>query len=198
MSKPAPLPSVCSRYQYLYNTFKKRGWKEKLFLHYPAVKDKNYLSLLDWLSNKLHYPQTELEEYYWSIKMNEEGRPEDPIRILQSSIKVENRTLGRCGEFCLVYLSLLLANDYEANIMVGWWSKGDHVWIEVLDNDEWIFVDPTDSCNWRETYPNKSWMECSKISNTSKLWGDRIWNRVYRINEDDIVDTTKQYNGEWD
>lgn len=225
------IPREVIHYQELMKKFNTQEYKEKFLKVYPEVKGKNYTELLDWLSSKLHYPQadSERDQEVWDWKVKSEGRPEDPLDILQSPWRVTEtkvysepfrtetiaRALGRCGEFSLVYIQLLLINDYDCRILMGWYSDGDHVWVEVyaitgyqINKDfrgqgneplyvpeyQWLTIDPTDASSFREYNPSEPWENCSKISTSKKLWGDRIWDSVYRISLENIEKVTKEYN----
>jgi len=91
-------------------------------------KKLNYTDLLLWGSTKLTYTKEPIE-----------NRTTNPIEIL-------NRGVGRCGEFSIVYVSICLANNIPARLVID--AVVDHVWAEVNpseDNKAWIHVDPTQS-----------------------------------------------------
>jgi hypothetical protein len=103
-------------------TYLRRLFPEKL----------NYTQLLFWESSKLNYTNAAIE------------RHTNPIDVL-------NYGLGRCGEFSILYVSICLANQIPArlvvpaNIVPG---IVDHLWAEVnpsKDDKTWVHVEPTDS-----------------------------------------------------
>lgn len=98
-----------------------------------------------------------------------------------------NKTVGRCGEFALLFNGLLLANGYRSRIVVDCSIKtdnrsaGDHVWNEVWINNTWIHVDPT----------------VNKIDDPYMYADANRWNKnvnlVYAITNEEIVNVTEDY-----
>jgi len=92
----------------------------------------NYTELLVWESSRLNY--TTRREVHTG-----------PIEIL-------NYGRGGCGELSILYVSICLANDIPARLVVPEpFIPGviDHAWAEVnpsKDNQKWIHVEVTDSC----------------------------------------------------
>lgn len=118
-----------------------------------------------------------------------EGETTDDI--IPGSFQWLGYTVGRCGEFALLYNGLLLANGYRSRIVVDCSIKtdgrsaGDHVWNEVwMNNGTWIHVDPTERIiNSPEMYSNPD------------RW-DKNVNLVYAIEGNAIEDVTNRYAGD--
>jgi transglutaminase-like putative cysteine protease len=112
-----------------------------------------------------------------------------PIAILKPYVN-DGLAFGRCGEFALCYNGLCLANGYETRLIVddskttGNKTAGDHVWVEVKDDGNWIHVDPT------EAHFNDPKMYV-------RDWKKEV-NHVVAITKDDsgnmvTIDVTKEY-----
>jgi peptide-N4-(N-acetyl-beta-glucosaminyl)asparagine amidase len=139
-----------------------------------SITGLNYSELIKWEHRHLSYTSGYLET----------PRPELPIPILE-------RGKGRCGEFALLYIGSLLANNYTCRMVfdvtepknsseIG--KVGDHVWAEVLVNGSWIHVDPTaEVINKPQMY--------------AEDWHKRI-DLVYAFADKEIIDVTKTYGGQ--
>lgn len=92
----------------------------------------NYTDLLYWESRRLNYTENRI----WHA---------DPIEIL-------NYGKGACGEFSILYISICLANDIPARLVITAYlipNVVDHSWAEVnplKDGKTWIHVEVTDAC----------------------------------------------------
>jgi len=109
--------------------------------------------------------------------------------IQPNSWNWEGWTVGRCGEFALLYNGLLLANGYRSRIVVDASHKtddrvaGDHVWNEVYieETNMWLHVDPTERVfNSPDMYSNPD------------KWNKNV-NTVFGIEGSEIVDLTEKY-----
>lgn len=174
LTRPPSYPLIVKIYRYRYNQMNTEEYKQDL-LNYCGdwkyfTKTMHYRELLTILRLHLNYSADSLEE----------PRPEMPIKILE-------RGVGRCGEFSLAYNGLLLACGYKTRLVCDTSillnksreSAGDHVWVEVLDGDSWIHIDPT------EDIINEPMMYV-------KRWNKDI-NQIYAITEKEIIDVTENY-----
>jgi len=97
-------------------------------------------------------------------------------------------TLGRCGEFSLLYYSLVTANGYIARVVLDCSiltnssknTAGDHAWVELKSTDgSWLHCDPTEAIvNHPDMYRDE--------------WNKDV-NRVYAVNGIETVDVTSTY-----
>ena len=169
-------PSIVKAYRQRYDRMFKREYRQE-FLHYAksVLRDPfdslDWKELLEWEHNHFKYTKGKLPK----------PRAELPIDILL-------QTGGRCGEFALLYNGLLLANHYQTRLVVDCSqlrdnvkeAAGDHVWVEVLLNDVWVHVDPTER-------------KIDKPLMYALEWRKDV-NLVYAISEEEIVDVTKTYS----
>lgn len=198
IAKPS-YPIIVNIYQGCYNQMSEQENKDRLIDYARAVMHDpidglNYTELLEWEHTYLLYPSENYTEA-WKIKVQLEGRLEEPVEILASKFKValyhhhsgkiDIKAMGKCGEFSLLYVGLCLANNIPVRLVIDCSIKtdnrttGDHVWAEVLVNGNWLHVDPTEN----------------KI-NQPYLYRDG-WNKnvnlVYAIEETGIIDVTESY-----
>lgn len=76
-------------------------------------------------------------------------RYDDPLMML-ANVPLK----GRCGEFAILYTSLLYAFNYKARLIVD--ITGDHVWTELFWNETWMHIDPTEVCSRIQNHANFS------------------------------------------
>ena len=141
----------------------------KTVLH-DSIENLNWTQLLDWEHRHFKYTKGKIPK----------PRAEMPINILQQA-------KGRCGEFALLYNGLLLANSYQTRLVVDCSSPkdkaraaaGDHVWVELLIDNEWVHVDPTEK---RIKHPLMYALEWNKDVNL-----------VYAITDTKILKVTETY-----
>jgi len=192
MTRPT-YPLVVSVYQWRYSQMSTLEGREELINYtkltlYDSIEGLDYLGLLQWEHRYLTY-----NVIYWDganhVWVYPDGakyvtRPELPIPILR-------RGRGACGEFSLLYIGLLLANNIECRLVVDCstlqnqskTAAGDHVWAEVWIPrlGRWVHVDPTE-----------------KIIDQPDMYSVK-WNKdvnlVYAIAADEIVDVTDTYRG---
>ena len=201
-------PTVVNRYRHRYEQMSTLEEKESLISYTKltlndSIDGLNYSELLEWQHKYMVYPASDPHKVIWATKVNLEGRPEEPIEILDSRFLVyvpedgRDKVMGKCGEFALVYTGLLLANDIDCRIVVDCSRKtdnrtaGDHVWVEVYVWEyreklrqivgEWVHVDPT------EKRVGDKYMYV-------RDWNKNI-NLVYAITTDNIIDVTDTYRG---
>jgi len=137
---------------------------------HESIENLDWKQLLEWEHRHLQYTKGELPK----------PRAELPIEIILQS-------KGRCGEFALLYNGLLLANGYKSRIVVDCSTlkdkskkiAGDHVWVEVLINNTWVHVDPTEK-------------RISQPLMYALGWNKDV-NLVYAVTDNEIVDVTKTY-----
>ena len=135
-----------------------------------SIEGLDWKQLLEWEHQHLKYTKDELPKQ----------RAELPIDIILQA-------KGRCGEFALLYTGLLLTNDYEVRLVVDCSSlqdnskkvAGDHVWVEVFVDGNWIHVDPTEK---RINQPLMYALE----------WGKDV-NHVYAFTDREVIVLTKVY-----
>jgi len=203
----SPYPHIVTRYQYRYRQMSDQSEKDRLIAYTRSVMNDsieglNYTELLELEHRYLMYP-SESFKAIWEAKVNTEGRPEEPIKILTSQFRVyiqedeRVKVMGKCGEFTLVYCGLLLANGIECRLVVDCSVKtdnrtvGDHVWVEVYVCEykenlrqiigKWLTIDPTENkIDQPDLYAVK--------------WNKNV-NRVYAITTDEIIDVTDTYKG---
>jgi len=93
----------------------------------------NYTDLLYWEGRRLNYTENRI----WHA---------DPIEILSYG-------KGACGEFSILYVSICLANDIPARLVMTAYlipNAVDHSWAEInplKDGKTWIHVEVTDACD---------------------------------------------------
>lgn len=88
----------------------------------------------------------------WEHRHFEYTRGELPKPRAEMPIDIIKQAKGRCGEFALLYNGLLLANGYDCRIAIDCstlqdkskTAAGDHVWNELLVDNGWMHVDPTE------------------------------------------------------
>lgn len=133
-------PSIVKIYRQQYDRMATQEYRRELVdyarsvLHDP-IEGLNWRQLLDWEHRHFECTREELPK----------PRAELPIDIIVQA-------KGRCGEFSLLYIGLLLANGYQARLVVDCSTlqdkskkvAGDHVWVEVLIDGTWVHVDPTE------------------------------------------------------
>jgi len=176
-------PIVVSVYQWRYSQMSTLEGREELvnytkFTLYDSIEGLSYLGLLQWEHRYLEYTEGELDY----------PRPELPIPILK-------RGKGRCGEFALLYIGLLLANNIECRLVIDCstlqntskTAAGDHVWAEVWVPrfNRWVHIDPTEKIIDQPDMYAKSKMDGG--------WEKDV-NLVYAITTEEIVDVTETYN----
>ena len=202
------LPSGIKQHQDLMKTLSKGASITTFQEHYPETRGLDWYACLDWMAPRIIYPKAGDEnlEYAWDLKERYEGRSQDPIEILESEYPIMGQVdtpegprtlrmaLGRCGEFSIVYMQLLLANGYIPYFVVGEHENGDHVWIELKGNQNFI-IDPTDAVTWRQKNASSPWSDCPDIGHDPRLVQNVTWKWVYRISLDEIVNVTDEYNG---
>lgn len=184
MMRPS-YPMVVNIYKWRYEQMSELDVKKSLIVYTNIVMNDSidglsYSGLLTWEHRWLEYTDGYLKQ----------PRPELPIPILE-------RGKGRCGEFALLYVGLLLANGIECRLVMDCSIKtdnrtvGDHVWVEVYIGEykedlrqivwRWIHVDPTENkIDQPDLYAVK--------------WNKNV-NRVYAITIDKIIDVTDTYRG---
>jgi hypothetical protein len=173
-----PYPPIIAVYRKRYDKMATTEYKQhltnytKAVLHDP-IEGLDWKQLLDWEHRHFKYTKGELPK----------PRAEMPIDIIVQA-------KGMCGEFALLYNGLLLANGYQSRIVIDCstlkdMSKrvaGDHVWDEILIDDAWVHVDPTEK---RINQPSMYALEWRKDVNL-----------VYAISEKEILDVTENYRPE--
>lgn len=96
-----------------------------------------YEELMNWVRKNLDFDKTK----------NKFPRYAGPINVLIHGVSVPQKILeggiGRCEEFSVVFVAVCVAHGYDARLVRSV-SPGDHMWAEVLVDDEWIHVDPSD------------------------------------------------------
>jgi len=157
-------PVVVNIYKWRYSQMLELDAKKSLIVYTNTVMNDSidglsYSGLLAWEHRWLEYTDGYLKQ----------PRPELPIPILE-------RGKGRCGEFALLYIGLLLANGIDCRLVIDCSVKtdnrtaGDHVWVEVYVWEykedlrqivgRWIHVDPTEN---KIDQPNLYAVKCSDI-----------------------------------
>jgi hypothetical protein len=168
-------PRIVNVYRKRFDRMATLEYKRKLRVYTEAVLHDpigglDWKQLLNWEHRHLEYAKEELPK----------PRAEMPIDIIVQA-------KGRCGEFALLYNGLLLANSYQTRLVIDCSvlqdkSKnvaGDHVWNEILSENIWIHVDPTEK---RVNCPSMYALEWSKDVNL-----------VYAIAEEQILNVTENY-----
>jgi len=175
---PIKYPPIVTAYQQRYQNMGSLDYRRQLIkfaeeiLHDP-IKSLDWKNLLDWEHKHFKYTKGKLPK----------PRAEMPIDIISQG-------KGRCGEFALLYNGLLLANGYQARLVVDCSTlqdkskkvAGDHVWAEILLDGQWVHVDPTEK-------------RISQPLMYASEW-DKDVNLVYALTENEIVNVTKQYQVE--
>jgi hypothetical protein len=146
-----------------------------------SISGLNYTQLYYWINKFLVYAPDNVS----FIRQNY------PIQILfnvSTRIAPDNRLYGRCGEFSLLYNSLLLANGYNARLVVdcsyqnkSYLPAGDHMWNEILINGKWIPIDTTQPISCLGNFTQCSYSYKKTV------------NMVYATNGFTIWDVTKEY-----
>lgn len=146
---------------------------KKLLLDYAAqINDSaagmNYLGLLNWTRHHLAWGAATFKN--------------DPIEILKIG-------RGACEDYALVYVGLLVANNYTARLILDcsfsvWPIKeaGNHSWVEVLINGIWVPIDPS--------------LDPSYGVNNPYIYAhgwDKTINHIYALTENEISDVTASY-----
>ena len=168
-------PRIVKIYRERFDRMITLEYKQELRLYAEAVlrdpiDDLDWKQLLSWEHRHLKYTTGELPK----------PRAEMPIDIIVQA-------KGRCGEFALLYNGLLLANNYQTRIVIDCSVlqdksrevAGDHVWNEILSENVWMHIDPTER---RINCPSMYSLEWSKDVNL-----------VYAIAEKQILDVTRNY-----
>jgi hypothetical protein len=141
----------------------------KIILHDP-IGELDWRELLEWEHRHFKYTKGRLPKV----------RAEMPIEIL---LQKE----GRCGEFALLYNGLLLTRSYVCRLVIDCSTlmdkskivAGDHLWNEVLANNAWLHIDPTEKrVDQRLMYATE--------------WNKEV-NLVYAISRSGIVNVTESY-----
>jgi len=208
------LPRDVKQYEQLITQMDTQESKQAWIKEFPETYGLDWQGCLDWLSYHMIYGLSNRTKVLWEVKVDNEGRPQDPIEIMKSTwiTNLTIRTdmgygeyyliskfpcvLGLCGEHTIVYTQLLLVNGYSPRMMIGHHDEGDHAWVEI-DGLTTITIDPTDAVAWRQNNPTSFWDYCPNISRTTnKLWGDRVWTRVHRISKRGTTEVTEEYNNE--
>lgn len=169
-------PSVVKTYRLRYDKMATSEYKRELIVYtesalHDPIKGLDWKQLLEWEHRHFKYTKGELPKQ----------RAELPIDVVVQA-------KGRCGEFALLYNGLLLANDYRTRLVIDCSTlknkskkaAGDHVWVEVLVNDVWVHVDPTER---RINQPSMYVRDWSKDVNL-----------VHAISKEEIVDVTCKYS----
>jgi hypothetical protein len=168
-------PSIVKTYRQRYDKMATSEYKRKLtdyaesVLHDP-LEGSGWRQLLDWEHKHLKYTKGKLLK----------KRAELPIDIIQHA-------KGKCGEFALLYNGLLLAHGYKTRLVIDCStlqnksrkSAGDHVWVEVLVDNAWLHVDPTEKRIGQPLMYARDWR--------------KDVNLVYAISEEEVVDVTGSY-----
>lgn len=181
------------------------------------LNDLNYSQLIEWEHKHLQYwggelqvrPEMPIEILYtnkfgtltmrdftfriaiycsetetYTVYLNDEETVND---VMPYSWNWFGYTVGRCGEFALLYTGLLLANDYRVRLVVDCSVQtdsrkaGDHVWNEVFINGTWIHIDPTEGI-----------IDSPDLYSNPDKWNKNV-NLVYAIQGDIITDVTETY-----
>jgi len=168
-------PSIVKAYMKRYAQMADTHYLQE-FRQYTAavlndpIDGADWKELLNWEHRHFSYTESELPK----------PRAEMPIDILK-------QTVGRCGEFALLYNGLLLANAYQCRIVLDCstlqhmskQTAGDHVWNEVLMDGNWLHVDPTEK---RIDQP---------------IMYEREWNKdvnlIYAITAREVLIVTQKY-----
>lgn len=135
-----------------------------------SIESLDWEQLLEWEHRHLKYTKGRLPK----------PRAELPIDII-------HQAMGRCGEFSLLYNGLLLANGYRTRIVLDCSAlrdkskkaAGDHVWVEILLDDSWVHVDPTEKRVNQPLMYAKDW--CKDV------------NLVYALTGNEVIDVTSSY-----
>jgi len=168
-------PSIVRVYKKRYTEMAKPKYVLELieyarFVLHDSFEGLDWKQLLEWMHRHFRYTEGELPK----------PRAELPIDII-----VQGK--GKCGEFALLYNGLLLANGYRTRLVVDCSTlqdrakvvAGDHVWVEVLINGDWVHVDPSEK---RINEPLMYAVEWKKDVNL-----------VYAVTDREIVDVTEAY-----
>lgn len=198
MTRPSPYLPTVTTHKYRLEQLSKPDYLTKL-INYTnsslndSIKGLDFKQLLKWQHKYMVYPASDAHKVMWKTKVDLEGRPADPIKILSSQFRVYDpldqrvKAMGKCGEFAWVYICSLIANGIDCRLVVDCSAKtdnrtaGDHVWIEVWVNRAWLHVDPTEN----------------KIDQPDLYavgWNKNV-NLVYAITVDEVIDVTDTYRG---
>lgn len=135
-------------------------------------RDYNFTELFQWEHKKVKFVTS--DETF--------ERSKDPLRILEIG-------KGKCQEFSILYVALLLAHGYQGRLVVAAdvsnpivWNY-PHSWAEVRLDDGWIHVDPSDQV-WNQTSRYRSWQ-----------WGNEIGSkiRIYAFEDGRSLEVTQYY-----
>ena len=137
---------------------------------HDSIERLDWRKLLEWEHRHFMYTKGRLPKV----------RAEMPIEILLQKV-------GRCGEFALLYNGLLLAKSYTCRLVIDCSTlrdkskkvAGDHVWNEILTDNAWLHVDPTEK-------------RVDQKSMYATEWNKDV-NSVYAISRSGIVDVTESY-----
>lgn len=169
-------PNVVKTYKQRYDKMATSEYKMKLLVYAESVlcdpiKGLDWKQLLEWEHRHFKYTREELPKQ----------RAELPIDVILQA-------KGRCGEFALLYNGLLLANEYRTRLVVDCSTlknkskkaAGDHVWVEILVNDTWVHVDPTERRIDQPLMYVRDWT--------------KDVNLVYAISAEKTTDVTREYS----
>lgn len=171
-------PAIVKIYRQRFDKMATPEYRRKL-LNYAEenlqdpIQGLSWRQLLDWEHRHLEYTRGKLPK----------PRAEMPIDIIL-------QTKGRCGEFALLYNGLLLTNGYETRIVIDCSvlkdkskkAAGDHVWNEIMINNAWMHVDPT------EKRIDQPFMYQSE-------WKKDV-NLIYSLAEKRTLEVTSSYSGQ--
>lgn len=171
-------PAIVKIYKQRYDRMATKEYIARLtdyssyVLHDP-IGGLDWAQLLEWEHRHLKYTKGDLPN----------PRAELPIDVIRQSV-------GRCGEFSLLYNGLLLADSYKTRLVVdcstlkkkAHTTAGDHIWVEMIVGNKWMHIDPTER---RINQPSMYALE----------WNKDI-NLVYALADDKIEDVTASYTKE--
>jgi hypothetical protein len=168
-------PRIVKIYRQRFDRMAKSEYEQELRIYAETVlhdpfEDLDWKRLLTWEHRHLEYTKEELPK----------PRAEMPIDIIVQA-------KGRCGEFALLYNGLLLANNYQTRIVVDCSMlqdktkkvAGDHVWNEILIENIWMHIDPTEKR-----------INCSSMY--AMEWNKDV-NLVFAIAQKQVLDVTRNY-----
>jgi hypothetical protein len=133
-------PKVVNTYRQRYDKMADPEYMQGLKQYARAILN-DPIEGLDWR-----------ELLIWEHRHFKYTREKLPNPRAELPIDIIRQAQGRCGEFALLYNGLLLTNAYECRIIIdssilrdkSKTTAVDHVWNEVLVDDVWVHVDPTE------------------------------------------------------